>query len=81
MDVHKYAHLASYEELECNDFNLNIARYVDTTDEEPDINPFEICTLLQEDEAKIEELKKLVNDDLRLLGVLGGKTYVEKEYQ
>lgn len=81
MDVYKYAHLASYEELECNGFNLNIARYVDTTDEEPDINPFEICTLLQEDEAKIEELKKLVNDDLRLLGVLGGKTYVEKEYQ
>ena len=71
IDIHKYAHLASCEELERNEFNLNIARYVDTSDEEPDINPIEICNMLQEDETQIKELTKLLNDDLRLLGVLG----------
>ena len=34
----KYAHLASYDELKENDFNLNIPRYVDTFEEEEDID-------------------------------------------
>lgn len=34
----KYAHLASYEELKENDFNLNISRYVDTFEEEAEID-------------------------------------------
>lgn len=34
----KYAHLASYEELEENDFNLNIPRYVDIFEEEEEID-------------------------------------------
>ena len=34
----KYAHLASYDELKENDFNLNIPRYVDTFEEEAKID-------------------------------------------
>ena len=34
----KYAHLASYDELKENDFNLNIPRYVDTFEEEAEID-------------------------------------------
>ena len=34
----KYAHLASFKELEENDFNLNIPRYVDTFEEEAEID-------------------------------------------
>lgn len=37
-EVLKYAHLASFEELEENDFNLNIPRYVDTFEEEAEID-------------------------------------------
>ena len=37
-NVDKYAHLASFEELEENDFNLNIPRYVDTFEEEAEID-------------------------------------------
>ena len=37
-DVDKYAHLASYEEIVENDYNLNIPRYVDTTEEESPID-------------------------------------------
>ncbi len=36
--VEKYAHLASYDELKENDFNLNIPRYVDTFEEEAEIH-------------------------------------------
>jgi len=34
----KYAHVASFEEIEENDFNLNIPRYVDTFEEEEEID-------------------------------------------
>jgi type I restriction enzyme M protein len=34
VDVDKYAHVASLEEIKDNDFNLNIPRYVDTFEEE-----------------------------------------------
>ena len=37
-EVEKYAHLASFEELKENDFNLNIPRYVDTFEEEAEID-------------------------------------------
>lgn len=34
-DVEKYAHLATFEEIKENDYNLNIPRYVDTFEEAP----------------------------------------------
>lgn len=37
-DVAKQSHLASFDEISQNDFNLNIPRYVDTSDEEKEIN-------------------------------------------
>ena len=36
-DIDKFAHLASKDEIIKNGYNLNIPRYVDTTEEEPDI--------------------------------------------
>ena len=37
-DVDKYAHVATFEEISDNDFNLNIPRYVDTFEEEAEID-------------------------------------------
>ena len=37
-DADKYAHVASFDEIRENDFNLNIPRYVDTFEEEEEIN-------------------------------------------
>ncbi|GMR05990.1 MAG: type I restriction-modification system subunit M [Gammaproteobacteria bacterium] len=37
-DMDKYAHIATFEEIKENDFNLNIPRYVDTFEEEIDID-------------------------------------------
>jgi len=37
-NISKYAHIAGYEEIAGNDFNLNIPRYVDTFEEEEQID-------------------------------------------
>ena len=36
--VDKLSFLASYEDIEKNDFNLNIPRYIDTSEEEEEID-------------------------------------------
>ena len=51
--VPKYAHLAPFEELKENDFNLNIPRYVDTFEEEAEID---IEAVQQEIDALEKEL-------------------------
>lgn len=50
-DVEKYAHLATFEEIQENDFNLNIPRYVDTFEEEEEID----IDLVQ---SQIDDLEK-----------------------
>lgn len=37
-EIEKYAHVATFEEIRENDFNLNIPRYVDTFEEEAEID-------------------------------------------
>ena len=41
-DVEKFAHVASFEEIKENDFNLNIPRYVDTFEEQEEIDIVEL---------------------------------------
>lgn len=55
-EIEKYAHLASYGELKENDFNLNIPRYVDTFEEETEIN---IEAVQQEIETLEGELREI----------------------
>lgn len=75
-DIDKYAHLAKFEEIVENDFNLNIPRYVDTFEEEEPIDlkklNTEIETINKEiEETEIELLKMLddlvVNEDSKEL--------------
>ena len=37
-DVEKFAHVADMSEIEANDWNLNITRYVDTFEEEKPVD-------------------------------------------
>ena len=67
--MNKYARLVSFEEIKENDFNLNIPRYVDTFEEEEDIDLDEVTRLIAQDEAEIAELEALIADQLRRLGV------------
>lgn len=78
-DVDKYAHVASIEEIEENDFNLNIPRYVDTFEEEEVVPLSEIVTNVNETRSEIE---KTTNELYSLLDELVGTTpEVDKEFQ
>lgn len=61
-DVDKYAHVASYNEIKENDFNLNIPRYVDTFEPEPDIDLDEVETKLSDIDKEIQQAQKEFDD-------------------
>jgi type I restriction enzyme M protein len=69
-DVEKYAHLASIDEIKANDYNLNIPRYVDTSDEEEEIDLKEVLAQIDQDDKEIAELEKYINEQLKILGVI-----------
>jgi len=54
-EVDKYAHVAPFEEIRDNDFNLNIPRYVDTFEEEVEID-------IDAVQLEIEQLEKELGD-------------------
>ena len=59
-DVEKYAHVATMEEIEQNGYNLNIPRYVNTGDEEEEIDIEEV----QANIKKLEEERKTIEERL-----------------
>ncbi|MFE5471994.1 type I restriction-modification system subunit M [Bacillus safensis] len=61
-DVEKYAHVASFEEIKENDFNLNIPRYVDTFEEEEPVDMTAIGTKIQEIRKEKEKLESNLYD-------------------
>lgn len=70
-DVDKFAHLASFEEIVENDYNLNIPRYVDTFEEE-EVEPLtEIVTKINRTNKEIESKTAELID---MLGQLRGTT-------
>jgi type I restriction enzyme M protein len=52
----KYSYVASFDEIQENDFNLNIPRYVDTFEEEAEVN---IAAVQQEIDKLEDELVKV----------------------
>lgn len=69
-DVDKYAHCATLEEIKENDFNLNIPRYVDTFEEEEEIDIHAVMKEIKELEAKRNELDKEIAVYLKELGLM-----------
>ena len=57
-DVDKYAHLASFDEIKENEFNLNIPRYVDTFEPEPEIDLKQVSKDLTEVNTQIKDSEK-----------------------
>ena len=69
VDVEKYAHVATLEEIELNNYNLNIPRYVNTYEEE---EPVDIDNVKKELLAISEEKKEIldkINSTLNILGL------------
>ena len=61
-DIDKFAHVATMQEIEENDYNLNIPRYVDTSEKEEEIDINEVMDRIKETDEEIAkvsaELKK-----------------------
>lgn len=62
--VEKEAFLSSFEDIEKNDFNLNIPRYVDTFEEE---EPIDLNALLTDMKKTDEEIEKVEGEFLSLM--------------
>lgn len=56
-NVEKFAHLASFEEIVENDYNLNIPRYVDTFEEEPVVPLADLADQLAEIDKEIGQVE------------------------
>ena len=69
-DVDKYAHLASYEEIKSNDFNLNIPRYVDTSEPEKPVDLDAVLAKIKQDDEEINKAQAEIEEQLRILGVI-----------
>lgn len=65
----RYARRVSMDEIEANDFNLNITRYVSTAIPEPDIDLLAVHEDLEELEERIHEAKARHNAFLVELGL------------
>ncbi|SFU89576.1 type I restriction-modification system subunit M [Butyrivibrio sp. M55] len=71
--VEKEAFLASYDDIKNNDFNLNIPRYVDTSEEEEEID---LKALTLELNSTNEEIKEA---NMSLLNMMGELTFANDE--
>ncbi|MDD9265142.1 type I restriction-modification system subunit M [Bacillus toyonensis] len=61
-DVEKYAHVATFDEIKENDFNLNIPRYVDTFEEEAPVDMATIGSAIQDIRKEKAELESSLYD-------------------
>ena len=66
--IEKYSYLAPYAEIEKNEFNLNIPRYVDTFEEEEDIDIPAVQQEIKQIEAQLAETQAKMNGYLKELG-------------
>jgi len=67
----KYCRVVDLEEIEENDFNLNIARYIDTTEEEEQIDIQDALAKLKKIELERNEIENKMYDYMKELGVNG----------
>ena len=71
--VDKLSFLASYEDIEKNDFNLNIPRYIDTSEEEEEIDIRELSESFRDINREIKESNEA------LLQMFGELTYSSQD--
>ena len=69
-EIEKYSHCATLKEIEENDYNLNIPRYVDTFEEEEEIDIKAVMVEIKELESKRTELDAQIEVYLKELGIV-----------
>jgi type I restriction enzyme M protein len=66
--IEKYSYIAPYAEIEENEFNLNIPRYVDTFEEEEAIDIPAVQQEIKQIEVQLDETQAKMNGYLKELG-------------
>lgn len=69
-EIERYSHSATLEEVRSNDYNLNIPRYVDTFEEEEEIDIKAVMNEIKTLEAKRADLDKNIEVYFRELGLM-----------
>jgi len=64
-DIDKFAHLASFDEIKENNYNLNIPRYVDTFEEEEPIDLGEVSKNIREIQKENQRLRDDIYKDMK----------------
>jgi len=64
-EVEKYAHVAKFAEIKENDFNLNIPRYVDTFEEEEEIDIDAVQVEIDDLEKELVDVRKQMAEKLQ----------------
>ena len=67
-DMDRFAHVADLEEIQGNDFNLNISRYVDTTEPVEVMSVEEALAQLGNAERRRDEAVSMMDGLLREMG-------------
>ena len=67
-DINKYCHIAEIDELKENEFNLNVPRYVDISEEDEKIDIQDTIDQLKKLEKERQEIEIEVNSNLKKLG-------------
>lgn len=67
-DVEKFASAVDIDTIKENDYNLNISRYVDITEEEEQVDIPAVIKEIQELKLKITETEQRLNGYLKELG-------------
>ncbi len=67
--IDKYSYVATLKEIEENDYNLNIPRYVDTFEEEPEINIDEVVKEMQSIDKNIITVDNKITNFCKELGI------------
>lgn len=68
-EIEKYSHLANREEIIENDYNLNIPRYVDTFEEEEEVDLSAVKVEIADLELQLQDVQEKMRDYLEELGV------------
>ncbi len=68
-DVDKYSHVANLDEIKENDYNLNIPRYVDTFEPEPEINLAEVTSEIRKIDQDSKQIDEKIEKYCKELGI------------
>lgn len=87
-DEEKFSHLATFDEIKENEFNLNIPRYVDTFEPEPEVDLGELTNEMKQTNEEIaknekelvEMLEDLTTDDKKIANDLNGFIDLMKQW-